>query len=173
MSLKRSIQDVDASEAPQQSQHDLEISLGEIQNLKPGVSSMKANRYMKTILHQWHEIVAQDEEKSRILLDTKLDMLPMFVLLRKCEMNAEQLVSLLTILYYLQRKNYMKANESYMKLSIGNVAWPIGVVSVSIHARSRDTKIMDGKANIMLDETTRKWITCVKRMVTFCEQHKI
>lgn len=58
-----------------------------------------------------------------------------------------------------------------MKLSIGNVAWPIGVTSVGIHARSAHSKIQGGRnaANIMIDERTRLWITSIKRLITFEE----
>ena len=66
------------------------------------------------------------------------------------------------------------ANETYLKLSIGNAAWPVGVRSVGIHQRAADLKITgsDQKTatNIMMGDKTRRWITAVKRLITFCEK---
>lgn len=130
--------------------------------------SMNANRYIKIILSSW-ELTNKD---PKLLLETKKSLFPLLVQLRKHTLDESQLTSLLTILYHLQRSEYTKAEESYMKLSIGNVAWPIGVVSVSIHARSRDSKLFGGKANIMIDEKTRRWITAIKRLITYEQQQQ-
>lgn len=129
---------------------------------------MKANRYIKHILSLWETSMQTPE----LLLETKKSLFPMLVKLRKSTLTNEALTSLLTILYHMQRGEFMRANESYMKLSIGNVAWPIGVASVSIHSRKSQAKTEEGqKAMIMLDETTRKWITAVKRLITFKEKY--
>lgn len=143
-----------------------DISLKDIPSI-----SMKANKYIKTILYHWDSTSKGNKESSDLLLDTKKSLFPMLVQLRKHNLEESQLTSLLTILYHLQRSQYNKALESYMKLSIGNVAWPIGVVSVSIHARSRDSKLFGGKANIMIDEKTRRWITAMKRLITYSEKN--
>lgn len=69
--------------------------------------------------------------------------------------------------------------ESYMKLSLGNVAWPIGVTQVGIHERKiqrqdarNNTATAGIVANVMTDEQTRLWITNVKRLLTHMEQRK-
>jgi pre-mRNA-splicing factor 18 len=63
----------------------------------------------------------------------------------------------------MRDRNYLAANDVYLKLAIGNAAWPIGVTSVGIHERSAREKIShvgnaSGKAHIMNDEVTRKWV---------------
>jgi pre-mRNA-splicing factor 18 len=140
------------------------ITLEDIQRPSDTELPMKVNRYIKFILKLWEDL------PSDLLLDTKKSLFPMLVKLRKNTLPVDHLTSLMTIFYHLQHKEYLKANESYMKLSIGNVAWPIGVISISIHARSTQSKLEGGKANIMIDEETRKWITAVKRLVTFMEK---
>ena len=40
------------------------------------------------------------------------------------------------ILDAIEQRNYQRANEIYLQLSIGNQAWPIGVTSIGIHDRS-------------------------------------
>ncbi|KAI8853516.1 hypothetical protein BC829DRAFT_424649 [Chytridium lagenaria] len=58
----------------------------------------------------------------------------------------------------LQRE-YLKANASYLQLSIGNAPWPIGVTMVGIHERSAREKIHASQvAHVLNDEVQRKWI---------------
>lgn len=99
----------------------------------------------------------------------------------------------------LQRHEFRAAHDTYLKMSIGNAAWPVGVTAVGIHARSAREKITgennsggksnsDGKskngkadggsgggkvdvAHILSDEDTRKWLIAVKRFITFAEAH--
>jgi pre-mRNA-splicing factor 18 len=67
------------------------------------------------------------------------------------------------------KREYIEADELYMKLSIGNAAWPIGVTMVGIHARTGREKIFSGKvAHVLNDEEQRKYIQAFKRLVTFC-----
>ena len=34
------------------------------------------------------------------------------------------------IVHYMQKRQYQKANDAYLRLSIGNAPWPIGVTMV-------------------------------------------
>ena len=106
------------------------------------------------------------------LKETKKGIVNLLYKLRSGKIPTEALVSLSTIIYYLQSNQFNKANESYMKLSIGNVCWPIGVVNVGIHARSSSLRITGSKnvSNIMMNELTRKWIISVKRLINFKER---
>ncbi|ODV58731.1 mRNA splicing protein PRP18 [Ascoidea rubescens DSM 1968] len=114
------------------------------------------------------------EEEKKMVVETKRNLVPLLVQLRKKTLknNNELIPSLFSVLYYLQQRNYKLSNDYYLKLSIGNVAWPIGVIQVGIHARSAQGKITGEKqiANIMSDEKTRKWITSIKRLITFAEK---
>lgn len=66
----------------------------------------------------------------------------------------------------MQKRQYQKANDAYLRLSIGNAAWPIGVTSVGIHERSSREKIAeDVVGHVLNDEVSRKWIQAVKRYV--------
>lgn len=149
----------------------LVIYLNEIGTDDTQELSMRVNRYIKTILAKWDKIVEETTEDVGLIKETKKDLFPILVKLRKDTVEPNQLISILTIFYHFQRKEFLKANESYMNLSIGNTAWPIGVMSVSIHARSSQAKTGQSGANIMIDEVTRKWITGLKRLITFGEKH--
>lgn len=150
--------------------------------------------YIKYMLKEWENEVQlktegfsriqddderDDEEvsvarQSSMLLDTKKDLVRLLYKLRTQKLTDSMLTSLCTIMYYLQVHDYRRANESYMKLSIGNVAWPIGVKGVGIHERSAALKITgenkQNSANIMLDDKTRRWITAIKRLISFAER---
>lgn len=70
-----------------------------------------------------------------------------------------------------RKRNYSAATDQYIKLAIGNAPWPIGVTMVGIHERSAREKIYTNSvAHIMNDETTRKYLQSVKRLVTFCQR---
>ncbi|GAV55831.1 hypothetical protein ZYGR_0AY02240 [Zygosaccharomyces rouxii] len=129
--------------------------------------SMQCNLYIHHLLKDW----SKREYQPHLLPETSKCFFPLLVRLRKANLDLDLLTSLATVLYHLQQNQFQQATESYMKLSIGNVAWPIGVTSVGIHARSSQSRIQGDHnvANIMLDDRTRLWITSVKRLITFKE----
>jgi hypothetical protein len=48
----------------------------------------------------------------------------------KQSLPADVLARIAEIVHYMQRRQYQKANDSYLRLSIGNAPWPIGVTMV-------------------------------------------
>lgn len=66
----------------------------------------------------------------------------------------------------MQMREYLRANDAYLRLSIGNAPWPIGVTMVGIHERSGREKIFSNNvAHVLNDETSRKYIQSLKRLV--------
>jgi pre-mRNA-splicing factor 18 len=43
---------------------------------------------------------------------------------------ADVLARIAEIVYYMQKRQYQRANDAYLRLSIGNAPWPIGVTMV-------------------------------------------
>lgn len=69
------------------------------------------------------------------------------------------------------QRDYLAAMDHYIKLAIGNAPWPIGVTMVGIHERSAREKIYTNSvAHIMNDETTRKYLQSIKRLMTFAQR---
>jgi pre-mRNA-splicing factor 18 len=96
---------------------------------------------------------------------------PFFRMLKKDELPADILAHITDIVGFLQQKEYIRASDTYLRLSIGNAPWPIGVTMVGIHERSAHEKINSGSvAHALNDEVTRKWIQSVKRLMTFCQK---
>ena len=73
---------------------------------------------------------------------------------------------------FMRQREYLKAMDAYVKVTIGNAAWPIGVTSVGIHERGGREKISDTnkewQAHIMSDETTRKYLVSLKVIYICC-----
>ena len=89
----------------------------------------------------------QDEKVADDILD------PVYVLVR-----------------YLFHKEYVRANEIYMALCIGNSPWPMGVTQVGIHERSARTKIQTNQVDhILNDQTQRRYLQSVKRLMAICQ----
>ncbi|XP_068758650.1 pre-mRNA-splicing factor 18-like isoform X2 [Montipora capricornis] len=79
--------------------------------------------------------------------------------------------SLTSIIMSLLEREYVKANDSYLQMAIGNAPWPIGVTMVGIHARTGREKIFaQNVAHVLNDETQRKYIQGLKRLMTFCQK---
>ncbi|KAG6900590.1 hypothetical protein C0993_008308 [Termitomyces sp. T159_Od127] len=82
----------------------------------------------------------------------------------------DMLARIAEIVYYMQKRQYQRANDSYLRLSIGNAPWPIGVTMVGIHERSAREKISaDQVAHVLNDEVSRKYIQSLKRLLTFSQ----
>lgn len=86
-------------------------------------------------------------------------------------MTKQDLLSLPTSRYALQR-DYIMCNEAYMEMAIGNAPWPIGVTNAGIHARpARENIFSKHVAHVLNDETQRKYIQGLKRLMTKCQQY--
>lgn len=95
-------------------------------------------------------------------------------LLRKLKHNTipeDILDSLTDITKCLLKRNYIMASDAYLTMAIGNAPWPIGVTMVGIHARTGREKIFSKNvAHVMNDETQRKYIQGLKRLMTKCQE---
>lgn len=79
-------------------------------------------------------------------------------------MPPDLIYKLAQMCHFVQIREYQQANDAYLRLSIGNAAWPIGVTSVGLHERGAREKITeDVVAHVLNDEVSRKWIQSVKR----------
>ncbi|KIR63958.1 pre-mRNA-splicing factor 18 [Cryptococcus bacillisporus CA1873] len=135
---------------------------------------------LKGVLKEWEEWMDNRPEEIRRSTQGKLaaanqvqsaqSLKPLFRSLRSRDLAPDVLRLLAEIVHHMQSRAYQKANDAYLRLSIGNAAWPIGVTSVGIHERSAREKIgQDNIAHVLNDEVTRKYIQAVKRLLTFSQ----
>ncbi|XP_056622678.1 pre-mRNA-splicing factor 18 isoform X1 [Triplophysa dalaica] len=97
---------------------------------------------------------------------------PLFRKLRKKNIPADIKESITDIIKFMLEREYVKANDAYLQMAIGNAPWPIGVTMVGIHARTGREKIFSKHvAHVLNDETQRKYIQGLKRLMTICQKH--
>lgn len=105
-------------------------------------------------------------------MQTKVYMKPLIRKLKTKSLPEDILDSLTDITKHLLWRNYIKASDAYLQMAIGNAPWPIGVTMVGIHARTGREKIFSKNvAHVMNDETQRKYIQGLKRLMTKCQEY--
>lgn len=103
---------------------------------------------------------------------TRVYMKPLFRKLKNKTLPEDILDSLTDIVRSLLERNYIRASDAYLQMAIGNAPWPIGVTMVGIHARTGREKIFSKNvAHVLNDETQRKYIQGLKRLMTKCQEY--
>jgi pre-mRNA-splicing factor 18 len=114
---------------------------------------------------------AQGKMAIAIFKQTQKAMLPLYRSLQTGSAPADVVHSIREIINSIVEREYLKANDAYLRLAIGNAPWPMGVTMVGIHERSAREKIFSNSvAHILNDETQRKYIQGLKRIMTFCQR---
>ncbi|CAG8639047.1 7015_t:CDS:10 [Funneliformis caledonium] len=136
--------------------------------------------FLKRLIREWEQEMNNRPDHVKRSMQGKLAaatqkqtdeyMQPFFRTLKKKSIEPDVLARVTEITHYMQKREYMTANDAYLRLSIGNAPWPIGVTMVGIHERSAREKIFSAQvAHVLNDESTRKWIQSIKRLMTFCQ----
>ena len=95
---------------------------------------------------------------------------PLFKQCKNQEVPADILFKLHEMVISCEKGDFRAANDTYIKTAIGNSAWPIGLTMVGIHERSGRERISEYKvAHMMSNEMERKYLTSVKRLITFAQ----
>ncbi|ORY44644.1 Prp18 domain-domain-containing protein [Leucosporidium creatinivorum] len=135
---------------------------------------------LKRVLKEWEQSLLDRPEAVRrstqgrmasATQQTSAEYLkPLFKSLRKRDLAPDVLQAIAEITFCMQTREYLRANDAYLRLSIGNAPWPIGVTMVGIHERSGREKIFSNNvAHVLNDETSRKYIQSLKRLLTFAQ----
>ncbi|KAJ2388138.1 hypothetical protein GGI05_003874, partial [Coemansia sp. RSA 2603] len=129
--------------------------------------------YFKRLVYEWREWLDARPEDERHSAEGKMAaatqrqaaeyLRPLFRSLKTRKLAADVLARVTEIARFMMDREYMRANDAYLQLSIGNAPWPLGVTQVGIHARAARENINANKvAHVLNDETQRKWIQSVK-----------
>ena len=140
-------------------------------------------RFFKTLLRQWEdELASRPEEikrsakgkvETKTLKQCKDYIRPLFKQCKKRTLAEDIMAHIIKIIDFCEAGEFVKAHDAYMDVAIGRAAWPIGVTMVGIHARSGREKIETGKvAHAMNSELQRKYLTSIKRLMTFCQKQR-
>ncbi|CAJ0948348.1 unnamed protein product, partial [Mesorhabditis belari] len=112
----------------------------------------------------------QDATDHQLALD---HMRPLIKLLDKEKINNDIRHHLANICRLLIiDRDYIQASNAYMEMAIGNAPWPVGVTRSGIHQRPGSAKAyVSNIAHVLNDETQRKYIQSVKRIITRCQEY--
>ena len=130
-----------------------------------------------------HELNSRQEEE-KMTVKGRMDgatfkqtmgyLKPLLKMLRKGTLSEDIRDSLSNMVRNIMQRDYIKANERYMEMAIGNAPWPIGVTNAGIHARPGRERIFSKHvAHVLNDESQRKYIQGLKRLMTKCQQYFI
>ncbi|GBN14295.1 Pre-mRNA-splicing factor 18 [Araneus ventricosus] len=153
-------------------------------NLGKGSDSDDAKvilKFLRFLLQLWGQKLNARSEAEKTSMKGKMAsatytqtqnyIRPLFRRLKKENCPEDILEHLVLIVNYLLDRNYVKANDAYLQMAIGNAPWPIGVTMVGIHARTGREKIFSRNiAHVLNDETQRKFIQALKRLMTQCQR---
>jgi len=140
-------------------------------------------KYLKGLLKEWERELAGRPEsitrsvagrnESKTLKQCKDYVRPLFKLLKSRRLEDGLQFHLLKIVNFAKEGEFVRAHDSYIDMAIGRAAWPIGVTMVGIHARSGRAKIESSNvAHVMNSELQRKYLTSVKRLLTFDQKRR-
>ena len=150
----------------------------------PNLSAEKiVYKYFRSLLKEWEwDLNARDDgEKvtAKGKMDTKTQkqckdyIRPLFKLCKRKQVPADISLKLLEMVQFCEEGNFRVAHDRYISTAIGNAAWPIGLTMVGIHERSGREKISTSKvAHVMNNELQRKYLTSVKRLMTFAQKKR-
>uniref|UniRef100_V9KST3 Pre-mRNA-splicing factor 18 n=2 Tax=Callorhinchus milii TaxID=7868 RepID=V9KST3_CALMI len=164
-----------------------EIVVGQEPGEEEGQNDLKVHEENTTIeelefiLGVWAKDLNSREDYSKCSVQGKLAsathkqtesyLKPLFRKLRKKNLPQDIKESITDIIKFMLQREYVKANDAYLQMAIGNAPWPIGVTMVGIHARTGREKIFSKHvAHVLNDETQRKYIQGLKRLMTVCQK---
>lgn len=107
--------------------------------------------FFKRLVKEWGaHLDSQDETQKKssqgrmslvLYKQSKESLGVFFKQLNKDQLAKDVLENVTRICHHMQNREYVKANDVYLRLAIGNAPWPIGVTNVGIHERSARERI--------------------------------
>jgi pre-mRNA-splicing factor 18 len=148
---------------------------------RKGLSDEKiVYKYFRHMLKLWEWDLNARDDRDKLTAKGKMEtktqkqckdyIRPLFKLCKRRELSPDILMKLVGIVRHCEEGNFRAAHDLYLQTAIGNAAWPIGLTMVGIHERSGREKISTSKvAHVMNNELQRKYLTSVKRLMTFVQ----
>lgn len=126
-------------------------------------------RWIMQLLMKQREEKKTSRQEKLVWRQTLQHVVPLVEGLARGTLPSDVMGPLSKVVEWAKKREYAKAEDAYLLLAIGKSAWPMGVTSVGIHERSAREKIGAGNtAHVLNDETTRKYVQCIKRLLTYC-----
>ena len=130
---------------------------------------MVISEWIKVIMTMWGKELNSRHEMEKMTVKGRMDaalfkqtmgyLKPLLKMLRKSNLTEDIRDSLSNMVRNIMQRDYIRANERYMEMAIGNAPWPIGVTNSGIHARPGRERIFTKHiAHVLNDESQRKYI---------------
>ncbi|RKP20007.1 Prp18-domain-containing protein [Rozella allomycis CSF55] len=157
------------------------VDLAELMTEETTKLRFACSLYCKRLLLEWKydlERMPEEEKESKdgkhkffVYKQAEEYIAPFFERMRDNKLAKDVLSNIAQIFYSLKEKDYVKANDAYLLLSLGNAAWPMGVMGpINLNERhARDLIETHQIAHVLNDEAQRKWIQTIKRLITYAE----
>jgi len=134
--------------------------------------------WLKAALKEWErhleerpdamKSAVQGRSDTAMQKQTRRYLKPLFEKLDTKTCPGDMLSKLSKMINLIDKRLYLKANDEYLQLCIGNLPWPVGCTSTGIHERTGRNRITEANiAHVMNDENTRKYLQSFKRVMTF------
>jgi len=112
------------------------------------------------------------KRETVIHAQTRTYLKPLLKMLKKQTLTDDVRDSLVKMIMHALRRDYILSHEAYMEMAVGNAPWPIGVTNAGIHARpARENIFSKNVAHVLNDETQRKYIQGLKRLITKAQEY--
>lgn len=157
--------------------------LKNIRNLSQEFKNNELFIWFNSVFQQWEKDLKEANLNENPNESSK-DKLRNTNLLRQCRRYCKPLLSmfkqgstpkyflekLFELMIYTMNRDYIKANECYYALAIGKSPWPKAEGKFSIHHRHTDRiRKPSDIAHIFNNETTKKYLHGIKRVVSYCQ----
>ncbi|KAJ1503047.1 mRNA splicing protein prp18 [Coelomomyces lativittatus] len=120
--------------------YDVSLLQGPLFEVNPDLTFILVYIYLRRLLDVWeNELDDRPDSVKRSnvgkheytkFVQTKENLKPFFKLLKRKAVENDVMEKIAEILGYVQQREYIKAYDAYLQLSIGNAPWPIGVTMV-------------------------------------------
>jgi pre-mRNA-splicing factor 18 len=148
--------------------------------------------WIEFVLNAWGHCLAEtgktiltenNAKEYNLYTESYRNISPLLALLQERKISPSVLKITTDIANQAFKKEYVRANDFYMQLAIGNAPWPMGVTAVGIHERSASDRIQSNKVarksflthvfykltlyvDVLNDESSRKYIQTIKRLLS-------
>jgi len=150
-------------------------------NMLSATSEQIVHRQFKSLIKLWENKINERSEaqirsmegkkETAAYLQSRRHMKPFFKQLKSRTMPLDLVQTMVEITEHMQKRDYVKAHDAYISCAIGNAPWPMGISGTGVHERQGRQHIRENKvAHVMNDETQRKYLQSVKRLLTFAQK---
>jgi pre-mRNA-splicing factor 18 len=140
-----------------------------------------AYKWIRGMLNEWEDelatrsaaeaMSARGREEASLWQQSTQYVRPLLRRLRSKSVPADILKLVVEIVGHCEDREYAVAGDAYVRLAIGNAAWPIGVTAVGLHERAAREKVYEGRqAHVMHNEESRKYVTILKRLISLAQR---